>query len=54
LAQAVVAGRDFNAASFEKELVKFADTEEYIIRGGRDKFKNLAQAMKVSGRAGPV
>lgn len=27
--------------------MKFADTEEYIVRGGRDKFKNLAKAMQV-------
>jgi hypothetical protein len=45
VAQAVVA--DFNASAFEKELVEFAGTEEYIIRGGREKFKNLPQAMKV-------
>lgn len=49
VAQAVVA--DFNPTAFEKELVKFAETEEYIIRGGREKFKNLPQAMKVRGAA---
>ena len=25
---------DFNTKSFQKELVKFADSEEYIVRGG--------------------
>jgi ketol-acid reductoisomerase len=29
---------------FEKELLKFADTEEYIVRGGRDKYAQLPQA----------
>jgi hypothetical protein len=45
VAQAVVA--DFSPSAFEKELVKFAETEEYIIRGGREQFKKLPQAMKV-------
>lgn len=48
VAQAAVA--DFNPAAFEKELVKFAETEEYIVRGGREKFKNLPAAMKVRHR----
>lgn len=47
IAHAVAASADFNPAAFEKELVKFADTEEYIVRGGRDKFKNLPKAMQV-------
>jgi ketol-acid reductoisomerase len=29
---------------FKKELVKFANTEEYIVRGGRDKFPLLKTA----------
>jgi hypothetical protein len=29
---------------FDKELAKFASTEEYIIRGGRDKLPKLKQA----------
>jgi hypothetical protein len=45
VAQAVVA--DFHPAAFEKELVQFADREEYIVRGGRERFKNLKEAMKV-------
>jgi len=35
---------DFNTKSFEKELVNFANTEEYIVRGGRDKFSKLPTA----------
>mmetsp|Transcript_25254 Transcript_25254/g.63638 ORF Transcript_25254/g.63638 Transcript_25254/m.63638 type:complete len:445 (-) Transcript_25254:661-1995(-) len=35
---------DFDTKVFEKELTKFADTEEYIVRGGRDKFSALPQA----------
>ncbi|KAJ9534232.1 hypothetical protein QJQ45_006940 [Haematococcus lacustris] len=35
---------DFNTKVFEKEHVKFANTEEYIVRGGRDKFPKLKQA----------
>ncbi len=37
---------DFNAKAFKKELVKFAGTEEYIVRGGRDKFPALKDAFK--------
>ncbi len=29
---------------FKKELVRFANTEEYIVRGGRDKFPQLKAA----------
>lgn len=46
LLQAVAAEHDFNTAAFQKELVKFAETEEYIIKGGRDKFKNLPKALQ--------
>lgn len=35
---------DFDTKAFQKELVKFASTEEYIVRGGRDKFKGLPSA----------
>lgn len=31
-------------AVFQKEHVKFASTEEYIVRGGRDKFPKLKEA----------
>ncbi|GAX75263.1 hypothetical protein CEUSTIGMA_g2708.t1 [Chlamydomonas eustigma] len=37
---------DFNAVSFKKELVSFAGSEEYIVRGGRDKFPQLKEAFK--------
>ncbi|GAB4814450.1 hypothetical protein N2152v2_001496 [Parachlorella kessleri] len=37
---------DYDTKVFQKELVKFADTEEYIIRGGRDKFNLLPEAFK--------
>ncbi len=35
---------DFQTKVFEKELVKFASSEEYIVRGGRDKFSKLKDA----------
>ena len=37
---------DFNAKAFQKELVTFAGIDEYIVRGGRDKFPGLKQAFK--------
>ena len=37
---------DFNAQAFNKELVDFAGSSEYIVKGGRDKFSNLPQAFK--------
>lgn len=37
---------DFNTKAFKKELVKFASMEEYIVRGGRDKFSGLPEAFK--------
>lgn len=37
---------DFNTKSFKKELVTFANMEEYIVRGGRDKFSGLKEAFK--------
>ncbi len=39
---------------FNKELVKFADTEEYIIRGGRDKFSLLKDAFKGIKKIGVI
>jgi ketol-acid reductoisomerase len=54
LAQAVAAERDFNTAAFTKELVKFADTEEYIIRGGRDKFSALPKAFQGIKQVGVI
>ncbi len=37
---------DFNTKVFAKEHAKFANTEEYIVRGGRDKFPLLKEAFK--------
>ena len=37
---------DFDAKVFEKGLVSFAGKEEYIVRGGRDKFNKLKTAFK--------
>lgn len=37
---------DFNAKAFQKELVTFAGFDEYIVRGGRDKFPGLKEAFK--------
>ncbi|KAF6266765.1 acetohydroxy acid isomeroreductase [Scenedesmus sp. NREL 46B-D3] len=54
LAQAVPAERDFNTTAFTKELVKFADTEEYIIRGGRDKFPALGKAFQGIKQVGVI
>ncbi len=41
VASAVV---DFPTKVFPKELVTFAETQEYIVRGGRDKFSLLGKA----------
>ncbi|KFM23718.1 Ketol-acid reductoisomerase, chloroplastic [Auxenochlorella protothecoides] len=35
---------DYNTKVFEKELLTFAGSEEYIYRGGRDKFSKLPEA----------
>ncbi|KAL4858940.1 Ketol-acid reductoisomerase [Chlorella vulgaris] len=35
---------DYDVKVFDKELVTFAEKEEYIIRGGRDKFSKLPAA----------
>lgn len=37
---------EFDTKVFEKEKVDFAGVEEYIYRGGRDKYKMLPQAFK--------
>jgi len=37
---------DFNTKHFKKELVSFAGHDEYIVRGGRDKFPGLKEAFK--------
>jgi len=35
---------DFQTTAFKKELVQFAGSEEYIVKGGRDKFEGLPKA----------
>ena len=37
---------DFDTTAFQKDLVEFAGTSEYIVKGGRDKFENLPRAFK--------
>ena len=37
---------DFNTTAFKKDLVQFAETEEYIVKGGRDKFGGLPAAFE--------
>ena len=37
---------EFDTKVFEKEKVDFAGVEEFIYRGGRDKYKLLPQAFK--------
>mmetsp|Transcript_34561 Transcript_34561/g.87391 ORF Transcript_34561/g.87391 Transcript_34561/m.87391 type:complete len:555 (-) Transcript_34561:523-2187(-) len=45
---------DFNTKVFNKELVKFANMEEYIIRGGRDKFPKLKEAFSNIKQVGVI
>lgn len=45
---------DYDTKVFQKELVKFADTEEYIYRGGRDKFNLLPEAFKGIKQVGVI
>jgi ketol-acid reductoisomerase len=52
--QAVAAEHDFNTTAFDKELVQFAGTEEYIIKGGRDKFQNLGKALQGIKQVGVI
>jgi hypothetical protein len=42
--RAVAVPLDFDTAAFKKDLVEFAGTQEYIVKGGRDKFENLPRA----------
>lgn len=37
---------DFKTDAFQKELVEFAGTKEYIVKGGRDKFSALPKAFE--------
>lgn len=43
---AVTERLEFDTKVFEKEQVDFAGAEEFIYRGGRDKYKLLPQAFK--------
>ncbi|KAI8102051.1 hypothetical protein M9434_007110 [Picochlorum sp. BPE23] len=45
---------DYDTKVFKKELVQFADTEEYIYRGGRDKFNLLPEAFKGIKQVGVI
>ncbi|KAG2490509.1 hypothetical protein HYH03_011131 [Edaphochlamys debaryana] len=45
---------DFNTTAFKKELAVFAGTEEYIVRGGRDKFPGLKEAFKNIKKIGVI
>ncbi|EFJ48783.1 hypothetical protein VOLCADRAFT_74529 [Volvox carteri f. nagariensis] len=45
---------DFDTKVFNKELAKFADTEEYIVRGGRDKYPLLKDAFKGIKKIGVI
>ncbi len=45
---------DFNTKVFPKELAKFADSEEYIVRGGRDKYPLLKEAFKGFKKIGVI
>lgn len=35
---------DYNCSAFKRDLVEFAGEQEYIVKGGRDKFSGLAEA----------
>ena len=41
---------DFDTKIFQKEKVDFAGAEEFIYRGGRDKYKLLPEAFKSTPR----
>ena len=45
---------DFNTKSFNKELVTFAGLDEYIVRGGRDKFPALKTAFSAIKTVGVI
>lgn len=42
----VVASLKFDTKVFTPERVEFAGSEEFIYRGGRDRFKHLPEAFK--------
>ncbi|MFP4427519.1 MAG: ketol-acid reductoisomerase [Spirochaetaceae bacterium] len=45
---------DFQSSVFEKEKIRLADTEEYIVRGGRDKFPLLPKAFDGAKQIGVI
>jgi hypothetical protein len=45
---------DFPVKVFPKQLVKFADTEEFIVQGGRDKFALLPKAFEGIKKIGVI
>lgn len=45
---------DFETKVFEKEKIQLADTEEYIVRGGRDKFSLLPKAFDGIAQIGVI
>ncbi|PNH08939.1 Ketol-acid reductoisomerase, chloroplastic, partial [Tetrabaena socialis] len=45
---------DFNTKVFNKELAVFAESEEYIVRGGRDKYPLLKDAFKGIKKIGVI
>ncbi|KAI8473505.1 MAG: acetohydroxy acid isomeroreductase [Monoraphidium minutum] len=51
---AVVEGRDFDTKVFKKDLVKFAGTEEYVVKGGRDKYPLLPKAFEGIKQVGVI
>ncbi|GLC42729.1 hypothetical protein PLESTB_001132300 [Pleodorina starrii] len=51
---AAAVAHDFDTKVFHKELAKFADSEEYIVRGGRDKFPLLKDAFKGIKKIGVI
>lgn len=50
----VAAAVQFSPKVFEKELVEFANTEETIVRGGRDKYSLLSKAFSGVKQVGVI
>ncbi|GBF94057.1 acetohydroxy acid isomeroreductase [Raphidocelis subcapitata] len=53
-AQASVEAVDFNTKVFKKDLVKFAEREEYVVKGGRDKYALLPKAFEGIKQVGVI
>ena len=54
IARAAGVVADFDTKVFPKELVDFAGLKEYIVRGGRDKFKLLPKAFENIKKVGVI